>query len=74
MMLEKRSDKNEWYFPNPFPEKEETITQATPEGGHLQFCVDMFPIEQSKMFIEIKYTSNDIPARYQIRVNDKWDE
>lgn len=74
MMLEKRADKEEWYFPNPFPEEEKTIAQVTPEGGHLQFCVDMFPIDQSKMFIEIKYTGNDTPARYQIRVNDKWDE
>lgn len=56
------------YYPNPFDAAREDVITVTPQSGNLHFVADMFPVEASKMYIQIKDSEGE--NEYQIRVKD----
>ncbi len=61
------------HFPNPFEATETDIVEATPQDNKLTFRADVFPFEDSKVFIKI-VNNDDSFIKHQIRVVDKWIE
>lgn len=61
------------HFPNPFEATETDIVEATPQDNKLTFHADVFPFEDSKVFIKI-VNKDDSFVKHQIRVVDKWIE
>ena len=57
------------YYPNPFDAAREEVITVTPQSGNLHFVADMFPVEASKVYIQITDSEND-ENTYQIRVKD----
>lgn len=58
-------------FPNPFDTQETDIVEAVPSNNALVFQTDIFPFQDSEVFIKI-VNKDESYVKHQIRVVDKW--